>query len=118
MIFVIGQNPHPKSIEGFSRRIWGNLNIDKIIPVKRGVYLIRFLNNESRDKALNMKNLLFDNSPVFLKSWTEGMNFDKAEFEDVPIWINIYDLPLKYWGSLSKILKSIGNPIRADAGTS
>lgn len=117
VLFVIGSNPKSGLVDGFSRRLWGKLNVDKIIPIKRGVFLIRFLNTETRDKALNMKNLMLDHNPVFLKQWTDGMNFDKTEFEKVPIWVNIYDLPLKYWGSLVKLLNSFGQPIKPDSAT-
>ncbi|KAL2931113.1 Proteasome-associated ATPase [Bienertia sinuspersici] len=48
--YVLGFNPHLKLFEGYSHRIWGKSNIDKVIPIKPGIFLIRFLNNDSRIK--------------------------------------------------------------------
>lgn len=36
---------------------------------------------------------------------------------NIPIWIQILELPLKYWGCLSKLLSQIGNPIKPDNAT-
>lgn len=51
--YVIGLNPRLSAFDGFCHRIWGKSNVNKVIPIKKGVFLIRFLNNESKNKALN-----------------------------------------------------------------
>lgn len=76
-MYVIGANPRVGIINGFSKRIWGHKNIDKIIPIKKGVFIVRFLNNETKNKALKMQNLMIDNKPIFLKQWVDGMEFDR-----------------------------------------
>lgn len=43
--------------------------------------MIRFLNNETKSKALQMKNLMMDNKPVFMKQWEDGMEFDSQSFD-------------------------------------
>ena len=40
--FVLGPNPPLHIIDGFARRIWKDLRIDKIDMEAKGVYLIRF----------------------------------------------------------------------------
>lgn len=117
ILFVIGSNPNVGMVDGFCRRLWGKLNIDKTIPVKRGVFMVRFLNKEARDKALNAQNVMLDSNPVFLKQWEDGMDLDKAEFVNLPIWVNVLDLPLKYWGMLEKLMTTIGHPIKPDKAT-
>ena len=117
VLYVIGANPRTGLIDGFSRRLWGKLNVDKVILIKSGIYLVRFLNIEAKNKALSMSNLMLDKFPVFLKPWEDGMEFDKHEFVNIPVWLRISELPLKYWGCLQKILQKIGTPIKPDNAT-
>lgn len=37
----------PGMMVGFSRRIWGHKNIYKVIPIKKRIFLLCFLNNET-----------------------------------------------------------------------
>lgn len=60
---------------------------------------------------------MLDDSPVFLKQWEDGMELDKAEFVNLPIWVNILDLPLKYWGMLERLMTTLGQPIKPDKAT-
>lgn len=70
--YVLGLNPNVKLFEGYCHRLWGKNNVDKVIPIKKGIFLIRFLNTESKTKALQMHNLMLDNRPVFFKQWHDG----------------------------------------------
>lgn len=116
--YTVGFNPHISKFDGFCRRIWGKTNIDKVILIKKGIFLIQFLNNETKSKALKMSNILCDNKPVFVNQWQDCMDYDSAEFHKVPIWVHLPHLPVKYWGTaLPKIVGLIGEPIRADAAT-
>ena len=104
-------------MDGYARRMWGFNNVDKVIPVKYGVFRTRFLNKEARDRALEMTNLLLDSFPIFIRQWEEGINLEALTFDKVPIWVRTYELPLKYWGSLNKLMYAIGDPIKADNAT-
>ena len=63
---------------------------------------------------------MLDNRPVFLKQWVDGMEFSKDEFDTLPIWVRLPDLPIKYWGKdcLHKIASLIGPVVRVDQATS
>lgn len=117
--YVLGFHPNVKLFEGYCHRLWGKNNVDKVIPIKKGIFLIRFLNTESKTKALQMHNLMLDNRPVFLKQWHDGMEFSREEFYQVPVWVQLPALPIKYWGQnfLSKIVGLLGEPVKADAAT-
>lgn len=39
--YVLGSNPPLPVIDGYFRRIWGSLGIDKVAQVNRGVFLVR-----------------------------------------------------------------------------
>lgn len=115
---IYGANPRIGMIDGYARRLWGNLNVDKIIPIKKSFFMIRFLNKETMQKALDAKYLLFDNKPVFIKEWQhDGMVLDVEEFKRVPVWVQLPALPLRYWGCLLKLLGKVGKPLNPDQAT-
>ena len=60
MCFVLGANLHRHVIEGFARRIWKKLGIDKIGMVRKGVFLVRFKTLEDLQKAYAMSGIMFD----------------------------------------------------------
>lgn len=62
---------------------------------------------------------LFDRKPVIVKPWKSDMEITKEQMENIPIWVRMVGLDVKYWGqtSLAKIVGLIGKPLRADAAT-
>lgn len=46
VLYVIGSNPKPGLKDGYSRRLWGKMNVDKVISINKGIYFVRFLNVE------------------------------------------------------------------------
>ncbi|XP_056697530.1 uncharacterized protein [Spinacia oleracea] len=120
--YVVGVNPPINVMEGFIRRIWKHLNVDKVIMVKRGVFIVRFLTMDSRDKVLN-GHYFFDSKPLIMKPWDSDMDMDKEEVKSVPIWVQL-KLGFKYWAgggggerALFKIISQIGKPIKRDQAT-
>lgn len=81
--------------------------------------MIRFLNDETKKKALNTNHLLFDQRPIFLQQWCDGMELEPGTIKKVPVWVQLHALPIKYWGSacLEKIMGLIGTPIKPDDAT-
>ncbi|KAM6583735.1 hypothetical protein CsatB_010737 [Cannabis sativa] len=54
-----------------------------------------------------------------MKAWDPNLNLQKEDIRIVPIWIQLEDLELKYWGQKSffKIVGQLGKPILEDAIT-
>lgn len=115
--YIIGANPPIHVMEGFIRRIWKNFNVDKVVLVKKGIYLVRFLTMDMRDKVTS-GHFFFDSKPMIVKPWSVDMDMEKEEIKSVPIWIQLI-LNFKYWGekSLFKIVSQLGKPIKRDAAT-
>ncbi|XP_056694797.1 uncharacterized protein [Spinacia oleracea] len=116
---VLGASPPLSVIEGFFRRIWKNLGVDKVVEIEHGVFIVRFLTMENRDKVLADIKPTFDKKPVICKPWHKDIVHFKDEVKVVPIWIQLNNLELKFWGlhSLSKIVGTIGKFIQADQAT-
>lgn len=53
MCYVLGANPPLSVFEGFIRRIWGEMGIDKIASIGREMFIVRCLNLENRDKIVH-----------------------------------------------------------------
>ncbi|XP_056689967.1 uncharacterized protein [Spinacia oleracea] len=115
--YVVGANPPLRVMEGFIRRIWKKYNVDKVVLVKKGIYLVRFFTMDMRDQVI-VGHHFFDNEPMIVKPWNVEMDMEKEELKYVPIWIQLR-LNFKYWGekSLFKIVSQIGKPIKRDTAT-
>ncbi|XP_060972267.1 uncharacterized protein LOC133038198 [Cannabis sativa] len=116
--YVLGANPPLDVLEGFSRRIWKE-KVDKAGLLSYGIFLIRFTSVETRDNILNGGYTFFNKRPVIMNAWDPDTNFRKGDILKVPIWIQIKNLELKYWGqnTLFKIIGQIGEPIMVDEVT-
>ena len=64
-------------------------------------------------------HLIFDNKPFIIQEWKEDMEVVKMDVKQIPIWIKLYKLDIKFWGvnSLSKICSDIGNYIKCENAT-
>jgi len=93
--------------------------IDRILQVRRGVFLVRFLNPEDRDKVLKNGIYHLDSKPFLEKGWNPNMDLCTKSLESLSIWIRLPDLDLKYCGmsSLSKICSMLGIPLKTDQFT-
>ncbi|XP_059315818.1 uncharacterized protein LOC132066531 [Lycium ferocissimum] len=117
--YVLGSNPPLTVIEGYFKRIWKALGIDKIAQVNRGVFLVRFGCMEDRNKAIDAGIQVFDRKPIVVKGWEPDVEMNKTVVEKVPVWVRLEGLELKYWGqtALTKIASLIGKPLKIDSAT-
>lgn len=117
--FVLGSNPPLTVVEGYFNRIWKDLGIDKVAQINKRVFMVRFHSNERRTKAIEGGVQIFDRKPVIIKPWKPGMEIMNVIVEQVPIWIRLVGLDLKYWGqaALAKIAGLVGKPVKADTTT-
>lgn len=117
LCYVVGANPPAHVMEGFVRRIWKNHKLDKVVMVKKGMFLVRFHTMDMRDKVLT-GHFFFDGKPLIMKPWSVDMDMEKEEIRSVPIWIQL-KLNIKYWGekALFKIVNQIGKPVKRDSAT-
>lgn len=66
------------------RRILGHYKVDKVVFVKKGMYLVRFNAMKSRDKVL-AGHFFFDNKPMMMKDWFVDMDRKKEEVKTLSI---------------------------------
>ncbi|XP_074297875.1 uncharacterized protein LOC141628669 [Silene latifolia] len=116
--FVLGANPPVEVVEGFLKRLWSNYPIDKISFCANGVFLRRFRTSQARQQILQQGHFLFDNKTLIVRPWDEGVALEKEDIKEVPVWVKIFNLPLKFWGKcLPRIAGILGKYVRCDDAT-
>ncbi|KAJ8433496.1 hypothetical protein Cgig2_018030 [Carnegiea gigantea] len=116
---VLGANPPLAVIDGYVHRIWAGMDIDKVLLVRKGVFLIRFNNMDDRIKVLKKGWYFFDRKLFITKAWNEDLSLDTSNLHSIPIWVRFPELDIKFWGldSLSKLGSMLGIPIKTDRTT-
>ncbi|KAI8528720.1 hypothetical protein RHMOL_Rhmol12G0169300 [Rhododendron molle] len=61
----------------------------------------------------------FGNRLMVLQEWHLDLEFEKESLSKLPLWIQLYNVPLQYWSEegLSYIARGIGKPLYADEMT-
>ncbi|KAJ8445671.1 hypothetical protein Cgig2_007147 [Carnegiea gigantea] len=71
---VMGANPPFEVMKGFINRIWANFTIDRILYVRKGVFLVRFANLQDKMAVEKWGVYFFDNKPMLVKGWNPSMD--------------------------------------------
>ena len=71
---VLGANPPLEIITGFINHIWKAYDIDKIIQVRRGIFLIRFQHFHEKLEVEKRGIYYFNSKPFIVKSWNPEMD--------------------------------------------
>ena len=116
---VLGANPPLDVMEGYLRRVWNSQDIDKISMVKHGLFLVRFHTTEAQQAVVQRGVFFFDRKPLLVKPWNPELELYTEQLTSLPIWVQLHELDLKYWGmdSLGKIGSILGIPIKTDRYT-
>ncbi|XP_062103629.1 uncharacterized protein LOC133814720 [Humulus lupulus] len=115
---VLGANPHFAVFEGFIKRMWGKLGIERIARLNAGHTLVKFRDEATRDLVLENGVLHFDRKPVIVRPWTTELDHMRL-VKSVPVWVRLPGLGLQYWGTkcLSALVSTLGKPILVDKVT-
>ncbi|XP_062114224.1 uncharacterized protein LOC133825275 [Humulus lupulus] len=115
---VLGANPPFTVFEGFIKRIWGKLGIERITRLNAGYTLVKFRDEATKDLVLEAGVLHFDRKPVIVKPWSADLDTLRS-VRYVHVWVRLPGLGLQYWGTkcLSALVSTIGNLILVDKVT-
>jgi len=115
----MGANPPFEVMKGYFNRIWANYDIDKIMYVRKGVFLVRFVHLQDKIVVEKRGCYFFDSKPMLVKGWNPSMDLQTESIRSLPLWIQLHGLDIKYWGiqSLSKIGSILGMPLKTDKYT-
>ncbi|KAJ8423185.1 LOW QUALITY PROTEIN: hypothetical protein Cgig2_026633 [Carnegiea gigantea] len=106
LCLVLGANPPFEVIQGFIKRIWAKLAIDKTILVRKGAFLVRFGNIGEKGVYY------FDSKPFIVKGWNPEMDMQTESIISLPLWVQLPALDGA--DSLSKIGSALGIPLKTN----
>uniref|UniRef100_A0A803QB93 DUF4283 domain-containing protein n=1 Tax=Cannabis sativa TaxID=3483 RepID=A0A803QB93_CANSA len=81
-------NPPFKVFEGFIKRIWENLGVERIVRMHYGFILASFKDEVTRDIILENEVIQFDKKLVVLRPWSEDMDTSQM-IKSVPVWVRV-----------------------------
>ena len=64
--YVIGDNPPLHIIDGYVKRIWKDLDVEKVGMVRKGVFIVILNDKVARDKACEISDIVFDKNHSLL----------------------------------------------------
>lgn len=70
----------------------------KSFLLKRVFSSYETLNKQTKERALNMMNLIMDNKPIVLKEWEDDSDLLELKIKKIHLWIQLPNLPVRYWG--------------------
>ncbi|XP_074303188.1 uncharacterized protein LOC141637598 [Silene latifolia] len=118
--YILGANPPSSVISGFVKRVWQSHGVDKVSFLPNGIFIVRFKTKEQQQQVLNNGHLLFYSKPVIIKEWSPDVALIKHDVKQVPVWMKLYGLEIKFWGKecLKKLSGEVGKFIKCDDATS
>ncbi|KAJ9546322.1 hypothetical protein OSB04_018865 [Centaurea solstitialis] len=101
------------------RRMWKKYGLTDVILNDQGYFFFKFNSDQGLNFVFENGPWLFNSMPIFIQKWQPGLSFDKPEPKIVPLWVNIYGLPLDVWDYeiISRIASVGGEPVSVDRYT-
>ena len=94
---VLGANPPYEVLAGYVKRIWKEYAIDKILLIKKVLYVVRFPELQDALTVAQRGIYHFDDKPFIIKAWNLELEINIDAISSLPIWIQLPELDIKYW---------------------
>ncbi|KAJ9546781.1 hypothetical protein OSB04_019324 [Centaurea solstitialis] len=117
--YFLGKRPAFPFVQFHARRMWKQFGLSEVILNDQGYFFFKFNSEQGLNFVLENGPWLFNGMPIFIQQWQPGLCFDKPEPKKVPLWVNIFGLPLDVWDFeiISYIASVVGEPISVDRYT-
>ncbi|KAL0927111.1 hypothetical protein M5K25_001268 [Dendrobium thyrsiflorum] len=117
--YSLGRRPFYEALLKAIRKTWILKGTLKLISLSEGFFLFKFFTQEDYEMVWSRGAWFILGKPFIFQKWTPHFSPKREEFNSVPIWFKIHDLPLCCWTpvSISKIASKIGIPMAVDALT-
>ena len=84
-------------VKNVSANMWNKVGLKDMVANDRGYYFFKFNSREESEAVLEGGPWHFAGQPIIiLRSWQPGLQLDKEAPSKVPIWVNIYNIPMEY----------------------
>ncbi|CAK8577790.1 unnamed protein product [Lathyrus sativus] len=119
ILFALGQNLSMNAVRIFMEKTWNFVAMPELYYNDEGYFVLRFKNNEDKEKIMEQGPYFIYGKPIFLRYWTTDFEIKEDLLHVLPLWITLPNLPLHLGGekSISKITSAVGKPITTDKCT-
>nr|GEW11949.1 hypothetical protein [Tanacetum cinerariifolium] len=102
-----------------STMMWGKHGLGEMFCNDNEVYCFKFKHEEGMNFVLENSPWMVNGRPLIVQKWSPEVCLDKPEPDKVPLWVKMFDIPLKAWShkGISKLASSIGKPLIMDEMT-
>ena len=117
--YFIGKGLPYSLVSSATDRLWTDYGLFDTLATDSGIYFFTFSCEEKRDAVLEGGPWYIAGQPLILQPWRPNLRLDKKNAHTIPIWVNIYGVPLELWNpkGISFITSYIGKPLRVDRVT-
>ncbi|XBI48430.1 hypothetical protein VPH35_112174 [Triticum aestivum] len=115
---VLSEKPvHQDAISLTLGRIWCPIRGTDCKEVGNNLFLFTFKQESGKRKALEDGPWMFDKDLVVVEDYDPGKRLEDYEFNNIPIWVRVYNLPLGMMNedATEEIGNIIGNFVELDA---
>ena len=114
--YFIGKKLPYSLIKNISAKMWGKAGLMDMLATESGHFFFKFNSKEESVAVLEGGPWHFAGQPMILRSWQPGIKLEKEAPSKIPIWVNVYNIPMEYWNpeGLSHIASIIGKPLHVD----
>ncbi|KAJ9535522.1 hypothetical protein OSB04_un001343 [Centaurea solstitialis] len=100
-------------------RLWKRCGLVNVASNYKGYYLLKFNNEEGMKYVLENGPWMINGVPLFVKKWEVGYYLERPDLKKLPVWVNLYGVPLEVWNvkGLSELASGIGVPLALDRAT-
>ncbi|KAJ9535398.1 hypothetical protein OSB04_un001488 [Centaurea solstitialis] len=116
--FVGASMPFPV-VDLVLKRMWKRYGLIDVASNYAGFFILKFNNEEGMWFVLENGPWMINNVPFFVKKWEVGCTLGKPELKSLPLWVNLFGVPLEIWNvkGLGELASGIGIPLTLDRAT-
>lgn len=100
VIYVVGTTPSISAIERFIANQGDFSSKPVVLYHNEGYFVIRFANEEERDKVLCIGPHYLLTRPVIMKPCMLKFNFKEEILTTIPFWVKLPNRPLNCWNAV------------------
>ena len=111
--YFIGKGLPYSLVSSTTERLWADYGFFDTLATDSGFFFFTFSSEEMKDAVLEGGPWYIAGQPLILHPWKPGLKIDKKAVHSIPIWVNLYGIPLELWNpkGISFIASYIGKPL-------
>ncbi|XP_059648458.1 uncharacterized protein LOC132294569 [Cornus florida] len=113
--YLVGKRSYFYHISDFLKRIWKTAGNFKLISLPKGFFMVRF----DDENTILQRIHTYQGRPMILKRWDKNVNLEKEILGSVPIWVQLFNLPMHCTGNMSiaRVCSQFSKPLYPDEAT-